>query len=112
MASTRDGPTDDRRAAAAEEVRYREAREALVQVIEACVLEAGPCLGKSTLDPRVATAMSAVRREEFVPEMLRFAAYENRPLPIGKGQTISQPSLVAMMTDLLDLPEDCRVLEQ
>ena len=46
-----------------------------------------------------------------MPDDLRFAAYENRPLPIGQGQTISQPSLVAMMTDLLELPEDCNVLE-
>ena len=98
-------------AAAAEEAQYREAREELVRVIERRVREARVYLRKSRLDSRVMEAMAAVRRHEFVPEELRFAAYENRPLPIGQGQTISQPSLVAMMTDLLELPKDCKVLE-
>lgn len=98
-------------AVAGEEVQYREAREELVRAIENRVLEARVYLRKSELDPRVMAAMAAVRRHEFVPEDLRFAAYENRPLPIGQGQTISQPSLVAMMTDLLELPKDCKVLE-
>jgi protein-L-isoaspartate(D-aspartate) O-methyltransferase len=96
---------------AAEEEQYREAREQLVEQIENRVGEARAYLRKSELDPRVMAAMAAVRRHEFVPDDLKFAAYENRPLPIGQGQTISQPSLVAMMTDLMDLPEHCRVLE-
>jgi len=104
-------PADEFEVVAAEDVQYREAREELVKVIERRVVEARAYLRKSELDPRVMAAMAAVRRQEFVPEDLRFAAYENRPLPIGQGQTISQPSLVAMMTDLLELPEDCRVLE-
>lgn len=102
---------DALQSAAAEEAQYREAREELVHVIERRVREARAYLRKSELDPRVMKAMGAVRRHEFVPEDLRFAAYENRPLPIGQGQTISQPSLVAMMTDLLELPADCKVLE-
>ena len=104
-------PADALRAVAAEEVKYREAREELVRLIERRVLEARVYLRKSELDSRVIEAMGTVRRHEFVPADLQFAAYENRPLPIGQGQTISQPSLVAMMTDLLELPADCRVLE-
>ncbi|MEJ5364100.1 MAG: protein-L-isoaspartate(D-aspartate) O-methyltransferase [Desulfosoma sp.] len=50
-------------------------------------------------------------RHRFVPEKLVDAAYENRPLPIGYGQTISQPFIVALMTELLDLPENATVLE-
>ena len=104
-------PVDALEPVAAEEVEYREARDELVRVIENRVREARVYLRKSQLDPRVMAAMQAVRRHEFVPDDLRFAAYENRPLPIGQGQTISQPSLVAMMTDLLELPTDCKVLE-
>lgn len=56
-------------------------------------------------------AMANVPRHEFVPRSLRRAAYENRPLPIGYGQTISQPYIVALMTDLLDVDGDDIVLE-
>ncbi len=56
-------------------------------------------------------AMSEVPRHEFVPEGMRAAAYENRPLPIGHGQTISQPYVVALMTDLLRPGPNHRVLE-
>jgi protein-L-isoaspartate(D-aspartate) O-methyltransferase len=56
-------------------------------------------------------AMARVPRQEFVPKHLRHAAYENRPLPIGYGQTISQPYIVAIMTDLLEVEKDDKVLE-
>lgn len=62
-------------------------------------------------DRRVIEAMQRVPREAFVPEDLRGAAYENRPLPIGSGQTISQPLMVALMTAALQLKGDERVLE-
>jgi protein-L-isoaspartate(D-aspartate) O-methyltransferase len=62
-------------------------------------------------DPRVLAAMRAVPRHELVPEQLRDHAYEDRPLPIGHGQTISQPYVVAFMTEELDLDPDDRVLE-
>ena len=62
-------------------------------------------------DPRVLTAMASVPRERFVPEDLRPSAYENRPLPIGYGQTISQPLIVAMMTEALRLTGEEKVLE-
>lgn len=62
-------------------------------------------------DTRVLDTMSRVPRERFVPEAARYAAYENHPLPIGYGQTISQPLMVALMTEALLLSGDERVLE-
>ena len=62
-------------------------------------------------DRRVLTAMEAVPRNAFLTEELREFAYENRPLPIGYGQTVSQPLIVAMMTQALMLKGDERVLE-
>jgi protein-L-isoaspartate(D-aspartate) O-methyltransferase len=62
-------------------------------------------------DARVLAAMGAVPRHEFVPESLRQDAYEDHPLPIGEGQTISQPYIVAAMLDHLALQASDRVLE-
>jgi len=62
-------------------------------------------------NPRVLAAMRRVPRHEFVPEPLRGAAYEDRPLPIGHDQTISQPYIVAMMTELARLEPGSNVLE-
>ena len=62
-------------------------------------------------DPRVLAAMRKVPRHEFVPEHLSDAAYEDHPLPIGYGQTISQPYIVALMTELLRLTPAAKVLE-
>lgn len=62
-------------------------------------------------DPAVLEAMRRVERHRFVPEDLRAAAYEDHPLPIGSGQTISQPYIVAYMTELLALKTGDRVLE-
>lgn len=66
--------------------------------------DAAPWVGKADIDPRVMAAMAKVPRHEFVPADVVYAAYEDGPLPIGHGQTISQPYIVALMTDLL-LPE-------
>lgn len=63
------------------------------------------------IDPRVLEAMRQVPRHEFVPPEIRYAAYRNRPLDIGYGQTISQPYIVALMTDLLHLKTSSKVLE-
>ena len=63
------------------------------------------------LDDRVLKAMEGVPRHLFVPEEERERAYANRPLPIGYGQTISQPYIVALMTDLLDVESGDRVFE-
>jgi protein-L-isoaspartate(D-aspartate) O-methyltransferase len=62
-------------------------------------------------DPAVLHAMREVPREAFVPESMATSAYEDAPLPIGQGQTISQPYIVAVMTELLEPSEDDRVLE-
>jgi protein-L-isoaspartate(D-aspartate) O-methyltransferase len=62
-------------------------------------------------DPRVVNAVSEIRRERFVPPVLRPVAYRDSPLPIGQGQTISQPSLVALMTELLQPKQTHIVLE-
>jgi protein-L-isoaspartate(D-aspartate) O-methyltransferase len=62
-------------------------------------------------EPRVLDAMRGVARHEFVPEPLRQNAYEDRPLPIGEGQTISQPYIVAAMLEHLGIQSNERVLE-
>lgn len=66
---------------------------------------------RGIVDDRVLNAMRSVPRHLFVPEALYPHAYEDRPLPIGCGQTISQPYTVARMTDFLELVEGMRVLE-
>ena len=91
--------------------QYAAQHEALLREIEANVERTREYLGKSALDVRVMHAMSTVPRHEFVPAPLRARAYENRPLPIGYGQTISQPYIVAIMTDLLALPAGCTALD-
>ena len=62
-------------------------------------------------DQRVLGAMASVPREKFVPKELRSSAYDDRPLPIGYGQTISQPYIVGLMTEQLQPKKDQRVLE-
>jgi protein-L-isoaspartate(D-aspartate) O-methyltransferase len=67
--------------------------------------------GRGISDPRVLAAMERVPREEFIPEPLRPQAYEDRALPVGLGQTISQPYTVAFMAQAANLRGDERVLE-
>jgi protein-L-isoaspartate(D-aspartate) O-methyltransferase len=67
--------------------------------------------GIAEMSPAVARALERVERHRFVPDRLARLAYENDPLPIGEGQTISQPFIVALMTELLDVDADSRVLE-
>ena len=67
--------------------------------------------GRDEFNPAVMDAMAEVIRENFVPSQYLSLAYSNGPLPIGFGQTISQPYIVALMTDLLDLTVDSTVLE-
>jgi protein-L-isoaspartate(D-aspartate) O-methyltransferase len=73
------------------------------------VTEQIACRGVS--DPRVLDAMRKVPRHEFVAEGLRHNAYEDHPLPVGSGQTISQPYMVAAMTEALKPGKEDRVLE-
>lgn len=70
-----------------------------------------PLTGISELDPRVMQAMAEVPREAFVPAELHTHAWDNGPLPIGQGQTISQPFIVALMTQLLEPEPSDRMLE-
>ena len=68
-------------------------------------------IGREALDSRVMEAMKVVPRHEFIPSGARHQAYYNGPLPIGHGQTISQPYIVALMTDLLEPTAEDVVLE-
>jgi len=67
--------------------------------------------GKDTLDPKVKAAIASVPRDKFVPKDQIESAFYNGPLPIGHGQTISQPYIVAIMTDLLELEAGDVILE-
>jgi protein-L-isoaspartate(D-aspartate) O-methyltransferase len=93
------------------EEEFASARAGLVQQIEEHVRATRRYIDKQHLDPKVMEAMGTVPRHEFVPRAARKNAYANRPLAIGHGQTISQPYIVALMTDLLEVTETDRVLE-
>ena len=90
---------------------YTRLREAMVRQIEQETAADSSILNQKALDKRVLDAMRKVPRHLFVPENQQPYAYENRPLAIGHGQTISQPYVVALMTDLLKLKPTDRVLE-
>ncbi|HVG05999.1 MAG TPA: protein-L-isoaspartate(D-aspartate) O-methyltransferase [Burkholderiaceae bacterium] len=91
--------------------RYATARENLLREIENDMHETSPETGYRALSAAVRNAIATVPRERFVPSHLTDAAYENRPLPIGDGQTISQPFIVALMTQLLQPKASDVVLE-
>ena len=86
-------------------------RDRLIEEIAAEVRFTADYTGRSELSPAVMEAMARVVRHDFVDPLEREAAYANHPLSIGHGQTISQPYIVALMTDLLDLDDQSRVLE-
>ncbi|HID72737.1 TPA: protein-L-isoaspartate(D-aspartate) O-methyltransferase, partial [Candidatus Micrarchaeota archaeon] len=81
--------------------RYRKGRRRMVEELRRFGIR----------DERVLAAMEAIPRHLFVPEHMRQLAYEDTPLPIGHGQTISQPYIVALMTEALSLKGTERVLE-
>ena len=87
------------------------ARQQMIADIEAGAELTRGFTGRASFDQRVMAAMREVHREDFVPPDKRYAAFRDGALPIGHGQTISQPYMVAVMTDLLDLAEDSIVLE-
>jgi protein-L-isoaspartate(D-aspartate) O-methyltransferase len=89
---------------------YRDERASLVAEVRSWG-HSDPPPGKSSFDPKVLEALNDVKRHEFVPERLRSEAYRNHPLPIGYGQTISQPYIVVLMTDLVGVEPDDVVLE-
>jgi len=90
---------------------FAEARLQLMEEIETEARETQGWTGRAAYSDRVMAAMAKVPRHAFVAPSDLPMAYVNRPLSIGHGQTISQPYIVAVMTDLLDLQPDDRVLE-
>ncbi|MDH3947704.1 MAG: protein-L-isoaspartate(D-aspartate) O-methyltransferase [Gammaproteobacteria bacterium] len=83
----------------------------MLEVIEEEVAYTSHAIGKNKLDARVMEAMRKVPRHKFVPANSQIIAYSNGPLSIGHGQTISQPYIVALMTDLLEPQPDDVILE-
>ena len=86
-------------------------RRLMVEETETLAASTAAETGRTSLDLRVLEAMAKVPRHEFVQREEASAAYKNRPLPIGHGQTISQPFIVALMTDLLRTKPTDSVLE-
>jgi protein-L-isoaspartate(D-aspartate) O-methyltransferase len=93
------------------EAHFATLRRHMVEVVAIHAELAAEAVGKAALDSRVLAAMARVPRHRFVPAPLAPLAYQDTPLPIGFGKTISQPFLVALMTDLLDPRADEAVLE-
>jgi protein-L-isoaspartate(D-aspartate) O-methyltransferase len=91
--------------------RYDAARAQLVDAVEQAVAHTADALGFDRLEPAVAQALRQVPREQFVPQQLRDRAYVDSPLPIGGGQTISQPYIVAVMSQLAAVERGDRVFE-
>ena len=85
-------------------------QQMIAEIVTEAVMTAGHT-GRAAFSPRVLDAVSATPRHEFVPIELQSYAYLNRPLPIGYDKTVSQPYIVALMTDLLDLDPGDVVLE-
>lgn len=90
---------------------YEEKRQQMVVVIQNMVKTTESYTGMKSLDMRVAEAMMAVPRHKFVPQASQSYAYENTALPISHKQTISQPYIVALMTDLAAVTSESVVLE-
>ncbi len=90
---------------------YREARMDMLEAIRDSTADTVDYTGRSKLSDRVMAAMAAVPRHEFVTDSMKSRAYLNTALPITHGQTISQPFIVALMTDFLDPEPDHVVLE-
>jgi len=94
----------------ADEADYSMARAAMVDEVHYFATLVRD-IGEIALDEDVMQSLGTVKRHEFVPAYQQSFAYENRPLPIGYGQTISQPYIVALMTDLIEPDRDFVVLE-
>ena len=90
---------------------YEEKRQQMLTAIQQMMEMTEPSVGKASLNNRVADAMLAVPRHKFVPPEIQSSAYENRALPIDHRQTISQPYIVALMTDLAEVTAESVVLE-
>jgi protein-L-isoaspartate(D-aspartate) O-methyltransferase len=90
---------------------FEQERQEMIAAIRVIAEHLADEIGKTALDDRVLRAMAKVPRHEFVPIEVQHYAYLNRPIPIGFDKTISQPLMVAVMTDLLELKPDDVVLE-
>ncbi|WP_139247957.1 protein-L-isoaspartate(D-aspartate) O-methyltransferase [Hyphomicrobium sp. CS1GBMeth3] len=90
---------------------FVDARRQMVEEIKTMAATVARETGVAQFSPEVLAAMETVPRHAFVPADQRDAAYRNRPLPVGHGQTISQPFIVAMMTELLRVRPSDRILE-
>lgn len=95
---------------AAEDGDFASRRESMIRTIASEARLTGSWIGKDSLDARVLRVMGKVPRHEFVPPALVPYAYLNRPLPVGHGQTVSQPYIVALMTDLAEISRGDKVL--
>lgn len=98
-------------AVSAEAQDYARERARMVEEIAVLTRETRAESGRAALSERVMAAMGRVPRHAFVPAAEARNAYQNRPLPIGQGQTISQPFIVALMTDLMEVKPGDKVLE-
>ncbi len=95
----------------AEDADHARQRQEMVRTIEQYARFTSDIIGEDGLSPRVLDAMRTVKRHLFIPKRRRSLAYDDRPVEIGYGQTISQPLIVALMTHLLDPEPDDVVLE-
>lgn len=96
--------------AASQEALLRSHKQMLDDIVQ-MMRETQHETGRAVLSDRVTTALAKVPRHRFVPAEEERRAYLNRPLPIGSGQTISQPFIVALMTDLMEIKPADKVLE-
>ncbi len=94
-----------------EDAQYTDLRRDMIKLISIHAALVGDHTGKHALNQRVMEAMGEVARHEFVPHEYRCMAYDDHPLPIGYDKTVSQPFIVAFMTDLLEIEPHHRVLE-
>ena len=90
---------------------YDSARHMMVEEVLSDATQTSAYSGRAALSPNVIAAMEKVERHRFVPAYLVSSAYLNRPLPIGYGQTISQPFIVALMTEMMNVGNGDKVLE-
>lgn len=90
---------------------YQQLRRIMVEIISAYAKASGDVTGRDSVNPEVLRVMGEVPRHEFVLEQIKHYGYADEPLPIGHDKTTSQPFIVALMLDLLDVQADDTVLE-
>jgi len=95
----------------AEDTQYIRERAAMVETIRKYTQSDTSLVGTAGISENILTTMAQMKRHLFVPERFRFIAYADRPVPIGHGQTISQPYIVALMTHLAEIKPDHTALE-